>query len=528
MIRLLPPRCVPALAACFVWGTGCAANDLAATDGASLDTGLEGNLQDLSRSIRIDVLPAGDAGVAPQSLVFGGEVWTGLTLDLAPTVVWTGSVTGFVANPFDITVPGEASVPVDATVEALVVGQRGGAAGATRGGSFSLRVPASDDYRIAIIPEGLGALPFVVATAFDLSGDRRNDLIDLGAGQPVYGQALQSDGASLPKPAQAWLVDAFTGVAGPKADLDGSGHFLLRALPGSYEVVVQGRFDSSYLPELRAPVEVGEDEPVRVDIDAGTIDAVRVDGLLVGANGEPVEDSNVAVRFIAESLDGAAGTATVEVQPIGDGVVFADLLPGTWTLEVTPPFEADGNDSPLRVEGIVVGDTDTDIGTFALPGRVNVGGVVRGYSDDQPLADVLVTAREVGFGQNAWSTRTNGSGRYALLVPDVALDVTFSPTSPQETTTWRSVEDPRDLGDVRLVAGQPVAGAVTFEGQALAYAVVEVRDGVSGDLYGTSFTDADGAFAVRIDHQGSVGDVGEEGTSSAADTGAAPFDSGGR
>lgn len=518
-----PPRRRLALAALALWGAGCAANDLEGDASPAFDTGLGGEVQDLSRSIRIDVLPAGDAPVLPQSLVFGGEVWTDLALDLAPTMVWSGTVTGFVANPFDITVPGEASVPVDATVEALVVGQRGGAAGGTDRGDFSLRVPASDGYRISIIPEGLGALPFLVVSDFDLSRDRRNDSVDLGAGQPVYGQVRQSDGTTLPKPAQAWLVDALTGVAGPRADLDSSGHFLLRALPGSYAVVVQGRFDSSYLPRLDAAVEVGEDEPVQVDIDAGLVQAVRVDCLLVGANGEPVEDRDVAVRFIAESLDAAAGTASVLVQPIGDGVVFADLLPGTWTLEVTPPFDADGTDSPLRVEGIVVGEADTDIGTFALPGRVPVGGVIRSYADGEPLGDVLVTAREVGFGQNAWSTRSDASGRYALTVPDVALDVTFSPASPQNTTTWQSVTDPRELGDVRLVAGQPVSGVVSFGGEPLSYAVVEVRDGVTGDLYGTSFTDSEGGFAVRIDHQGSLGDIGGQGSDSgggAADTGA--------
>lgn len=519
-----PPRRRLALTALALWGAGCAANDLATDAGSALDSGLEGGQQDLSRSIRIDVLPAGDAGVEAQSLVFGGQVWTDLSLDLAPTMVWSGSVTGFVANPFDITVPGEARVPVDATVEALVVGQRGGAAGGTDGGSFSLRVPAGDQYRISVIPEGVGALPFLVTSDFDLSRDRRNDTIDLGAGQPVYGQVRQSDGSTLPKPAQAWLVDSLTGVAGPKADLDSSGHFLLRALPGSYDVVVEGRFDSSYLPRLSASVEVGEDEPVRVDLDAGRVEAVRVDCLLVGANGEPVEDRDVAVRFIAESLDAAAGTATVLVQPIGDGVVFADLLPGTWTLEVTPPFDADGIDSPLRVEGIVVGDADTDIGTFALPGRVPVAGVVRSYATGEPLADVLVTAREVDFGHNAWSTRSDAGGRYALTVPDVALDVTFAPASPQETTTWQSVTDPRELGDVRLVAGQPVAGVVSFGGEPLAYAVVEVRDGVSGDLYGTSFTDSDGGFAVRIDHQGSLGDISGQGS----DTGDAAGDTGAR
>lgn len=486
---------------------GCASADMAAGETNAYDTGVALSGGEFAQSIRVDVLPAGGTDALPQSAVFGGDDWSGLSVELAPTVTWSGRVTGFVANPFDITVPGEASVPVSASVEALVVGERAGAAGVTADGEFRLDVPAGRRYRASVVPDGVGPLPFLVLEDFDLSTSLRGDELDLGAGQPVYGQVLQTDGQPLPKPARARLEHVATGVGGPWVDVDDDGHFLLRALPDDYRVVVAGRSDSSYVPRMSALVTVPADEPVRVDLDAGRLAPVEVDGQIASATGDALS-GGVTVRFLSRSLRDTDGTATVTPFLSGDSF-RADLLPGTWALEVIPDFDATGLDSPALVEGIVVGDEDLDLGVFALPGRVEASGVVA--SGDEPVADVLVTAREVGFDQNAWSTRTDADGRYALVVPDVALDVTFAPTAGGLTTTWESVDDPRDLGDVRLAAGQPVDGVVTLDGDPVAYAVVEVRDGETGALYGTAFTDADGGFALRIDHQGSVGDVSQPG-----------------
>lgn len=474
-----------------------------------------------TRSIRVDVLPSGDVDAMPQSLVFGDGAWDDLDLDLAPTIQWTGTVTGTVSNPyaadfFDIEVPGEADVPLEADLQALVVGQRDGAATITNNrGAFSLSVPEGGPYRVTVVPVAEAPVPFLVLEEEFFSADVSEQALDLGAGQAVFGTVLQEDGAPLPQGALARLEHLATGVVGPAVPVNPNGHFLLRALPGDYRVLIGGDKPSSFLPRIAQSVTVTAEEPSEVDLTVGVLEPVAVEMEVEGA----ADPSGLSVRFVSEELALGEGSATVE--PFGVGGQFrTELLPGIWTVEVLPDFNPNGQESPLRLEGVVVtAGQPLDLGAVSLPSRVQVSGVVRSAQDDSPLANVIVSAREVGFEGNVFSGRTDEDGRYTLEVPDVALDVSYSPAVNTETTTWVSVDNPDDLGDLRLSLGEPVGGQVLLEGEPVPFSVVEVRDGASGALYATTFTDAEGFFAVRIDHRGSVGDISQPGVDTGFDSG---------
>ncbi len=474
-----------------------------------------------TRSIRVDVLPSGDVDALPQSLVFGDVSWDDLELELAPTILWTGSVIGTVANPYaaafsDIEVPGEAGVSLEADLQALVVGQRDGAATVTNArGGFSLSVPEGGPYRVTVVPVAEAPVPFLVLEDEYFTGNVTEETLDLGAGQAVFGTVLQEDGTPLPLAALARLEHIATGVVGPAVPVNPNGHFLLRALPGDYRVLVSGDKPSSFLPRIAQPVTVSAEEPSEVDLIVGVLEPVEVEMEVEGA----ADPSGLSVRFVSESLALGEGSATVE--PFGVAGQFrTELLPGVWTVEILPDFNPNGQESPLRVEGVVVSaGQPLDLGSVSLPPRVEVSGVVRSAQDDTPLGNVIVSAREVGFEGNVFSGRTDEDGRYTLQVPDVALDVSFAPAVTTETTTWLSVESPDDLGDLRLSLGEAVSGQVFLDGEPVPFSVIEVRDGGSGALYATTFTDAEGFFAVRIDHKGSVGDISQPGVDTGLDTG---------
>ena len=513
-------RALSFLLAAFLAGPGCASSELMlGMDAGSGDFDGDDTYEDV-QSIRVDVFPPGGADALPQSVVYGGEDWTGLSVNLAETISWSGDVTAFVANPYDITVPGSASLPVEARVEALVIGERAGASTTTTLlGGFEMQIPGQDGYRVSIVPLADGPLPFLVLEDQAFLQDQEGQSIELGVGIPVHGMVLQSDGSRLPTAAVARLEHAATGVQGPSVEVDATGHFLLRAAPGEYRVIVDGPTESSYLPRVAAQVEVAEDAAeVAVDIDAGLVDSVRCDGRVVTAGGRSLRD--LEVRFSSSSLDAAAGTSEVQALVGSDGVFSARLVPGVWTMEALPAYDEAGGPSPVRIDDITVGPDGLDLGSIELPTRVSVSGVVSGYATDGPVPDVLVTAREIGFSGHTWSTRTDAAGRYTLSVPDVPLDFTFTPVDPRETTTWVTAEDPRSVGDLRLAPGQPVEGLVLMDAEPVAYALVEVRDGNTGALYGTTYTDGEGGFALRIDHQGSIGDVSQPGVDTGApDTG---------
>ncbi len=508
-------RCVALL--CLL--PACASTDMALDEGAGADGALDSGAENLSRAIRIDVLPSGDSPVLAQSRIFAADAWQAVIVDLQPTLSWSGQVVGFRATPYDITVPGEARVPVVARVEAIVPGQRGGAAGVTDSdGTFSLQLPAGEGYRVSVLPDSPALLPFLVLTDQSFDADLRNQDLDLGYGQAVSGRVAQDDGSPLPATATAWLEQLPTGVAGPRAVVDSDGFFMLRALPGDYRLVVSGAGSTSFIPTVTQRITVTEDGPVRADVSMGRILPLRVDGRALGADGRSMPGTEV--RFAAVHLRDAEGSAVVAAS-VNDreGTFTAQLLPGEWTMEILPPYEPQGDSSPLRVEGIVVDDAPLNLDAYTLPERVPVEGVVFSAYGDAPAPDVLVTATEADFGGNVYSTRTDADGRYRFEVTDTALEVSFSPPTSTEATTWVSVADPRDLGNLRLATGSQVSGVVRFENEPVAYSLVEIRDGATGALYATALTATDGTFSVRIDHQGSVGDVSQPGLDTGLDTG---------
>lgn len=508
-------RLVPALLG--VGLTACSADMALSGFG---DTGLA-NIEAASRSIRVDVLPEGGVDALPQSALYGDVSWEGLSIELAETVRFSGTVTGTVNNPYaavlpDVEVPGQADVALEADVQALLVGQIDGAATVSNDrGSFSMSFPRGGPYRLSVVPVADDPLPFLVVEERSFLADAVGEQVALGAGQAVYGRVLQSDGSPLPQSAMARLEHESTGVLGPPVPVGDGGHYLLRALPGDYRVTITGDSSSSYLPRVSAPVTVTDEGPAEVDFDLGALEPVDVRFEVAGASAV----DGLSVRFLSESLTGVEGTATVA--PFSQSGEFrTELLPGVWTIEVIPDFDPDGQASPLRIEGLVVAaGAAVELEPVVLPPRVEVSGVVTGSLGDEPLEGVLVSAREVGFDGNVYSARTDADGRYTLLLPDVALDVSFTPAVKNETTTWVSVDEPAQLGNVKLARGETVSGRVTLTGDPVPYSVVEVRDGESGALYATTFTDANGDFTVRIDHQGSIGDISQPGVDTGLDSG---------
>lgn len=477
---------------------------------AGNDTGYLGDADTALRalgSLRIDVEPpSGTAApeLLPQSHIVpaGRDGYAIQTIDLLPTVTLSGTLTADVARGWAsaVEVPTTSS-PIVATLNASVGGTRlGGTAISDVDGTFSLALPAYDeDYLLTVVPDDATQAPFHVETR-RIRQDAEVDL-HLDVGIPVYGRVTDADGEGVSGVRVRVVRTTVEGVEVRSApvETDETGWYVARVeSTGAYVVEVEGGayIDSTatrVIPTVREDVlvESGEDG-ASAYLELGELTAATVDGTVLDAGGNTVDDA--LVRFTSASLSGAEGSLTVEATT-GNGDFVARLLPGVYDVEVIPPYDAKA--SPALVRSVEVSERD-QIGTIQLEGLTTLDGRVVDIWGE-PAANVVVAATQQGFQGYVWSATTDAYGEFSMNVPVGTYDTTFTPSS---------VSTGGALTTVELVAGEPVnvqlaqgvelRGTVLWDGEAVPWAWIDVRDDASGVLVGRGTTNDLGEFLLQV------------------------------
>ncbi len=471
---------------------GCAERDQ--TNGEFADTA--GG--EASGFLRLDVFPSNlDGDLLPQTLVLEDR-WEGLDVQLDTPVLLEGMVTGFDATPHvAATVPGS-DVPVQALLSAWVprtVMNAGTMSGSD--GSYALRLAPSASYYLSVIPVEPTGLPFVVAYPVDIGAGEGGGAIYLDYGVPVHGRVTTQGGVPLAG-IQVQAVDAATGVGGPVLATDSGGWYDLRLLPGEYDVRVSGR-EGLYVPTCTGQVYAEERLGAQQDFVFGALDPITVEGDVRSGDARIGVDG-IEVRFTATTLDDHP-SCSLEVATNTDqyGQFSARVLPGRYLVEVVPPYNTAL--SPLQTVA-EFGDTDVaDLGTIDLERFVPLSSiVVEPGTNGAPVEGVQVHVEVVGFDGYTYDTFTNEVGIFELEVPHTKLSVRLTPAA--EAFAVRRLDVPVDEfpDQVVLGRGRRISGTVTHEGQAVAYAPIEVRDS-DGALYATTTTDGSGDFSVRVEQE---------------------------
>lgn len=493
------PLFAAALLALF---TGCSSMDadLGMTgDGGDLDTGFD---QD-ETSLRLDVFPS-DAtpDLLPQSISLGdGTDWTGLSVDVRPSVRVSGLVTGFQATPYfssfsDPTVPGEDDVPVAARID---VHKEGSVAGATAttddSGLFEVIVPAADGYDLVVVPVESALLPFEVRTILLLAGDLELSDLYLDYGAPVWGQVTRSDGTPVTD-ATVHLVDSESGATGPVALVDDEGRYLLRAYPGDYQLVVKGDVASAD-PTVVVEAVVEDDDGVRVDVDLGPAYRHGVRGELVDEAGQSLgRVDDYVVRLTSIALGDIDGELVYETDADREGRFSAEVMAGEYLLEVIPAYDA--GMSPLS-QRVTVSDADINLGDLVVPGRVSWS--ARIYDPQgAPAPDVLVVAREIGFDGYTYSATSSVDGLLSIELPATAVELTLTPADDRSAITHITYDPASARDSLELASGTTVSGTLEARGEPVPYALVEIRD-QDGRLYASGLSDGDGGFRFRVESE---------------------------
>ncbi len=444
--------------------------------------------------LRIDVLPSVEAGddLLAQSMWLDEQSdWQNLDLAMRPTVTISGSVAGFAANPYSITVPGVENVPVLSTVVLQEPGTIVSSVVQTeRDGSFALRLPSGSDYLLSVLPE-VATLPMRVEDGVEIRGNTDLGELRLDYGAPVYG-TITSDG--MPLSVSVRLVDAVTGVEGFATLTDAAGFYMLRAEPGEYLVQVEP-LTGATMPIVQQPVTLDKDDGAWAPVDVGIIEPVLVRGVPRTSGGQTM--SNAVVRLTATALDQAQGTMMVETETDQSGGFLIYALPGEWTLEIVPPADVADLTAPLE-EALTIDSSEVNLGTLTLSEQITIERMIYD-SDGLPAANVLATFTEQGFDHATYSAYTDADGFLTVSVPDVPLDVLLTPSEGEAAVTRRELLSPSVAAEDAwsLSDGVRLSGAVRRPGASGGISIVEVYD-EDGIFYGSTLTDAEGAFDFRI------------------------------
>lgn len=485
-----------ALPGFFLLLIGCAEQniDLAAQpESGDADTGAAFE----SLSLRVDIYPSdANSGLLPQSVQLDSEDGTrDLSLRLNRSISVAGVVSGYVSTPTArATVPGE-----DATISAAVTlvqddSVAGSAVVTDTDGAFSFEVPPGEGYVLSVVPVDPTLLPFQVWTDQVLERDLSFSASELalGYGDPVYGEVRTSSGKGV-RGARVSLLDPTTGIAGASTETDSGGWYMLRSLPGDWELMVEGEA-GSYVPASTHEVTVVEGEGAQVDVDVGALTPVAVRGKVVDSLGGAVGD--VQIRFSATELAEATGSLDIETDTDQNGIFIVQLLPGSWRAEFLPSY--DMLLSPIAMTLDVGSEMVVLTDDVQLPELVPLLAKIVD-ANGEPVADVQVSAVERGFDGHSYVGTSDSSGLVSLTLPQVPLEFTLIPPNADAAITRVLGDAPwEEPPDLTLATGQPVDGTVLSDDGPVAYAIVELRNPNTGALYGSTITDDEGRFAVQV------------------------------
>ena len=488
-----------------------AASSLVACSDMELHTGedaaeISAQEFDADIDLRIDVYPPGVLGdgstvdLLDQSFRgVGASTGWDVSLPLQDAVRLNGELSGFIVNDHTaVGVPGhveriagvfEASVPDTIMARSVAT---------DADGEFRLDVVPNAAYTLAWIPDAQYGLPFLVTTSEELLSDA--DLsVELDEGLLLYGNVTYGEDA-LPAPFGAVVqpVDLATGIAGPITDVDASGAYFVRLYPGDYELRVWHP-DNLFFPEQSLVVSMGEADGTRQDVHYATLNTPTVVSEVHDEDGAP--RPSVAVRIVSTEITGSPDASLVVDTETGpNGLFAARLVPGVYDIQLIPSYEAQVG--PTLIEDVVI-ESDSDLGVVTVPWRPVVEGAVVG-PQGAPVPNTLVRASETGFDGFVYETTTDETGQFVLPVSDDLLRWTFEPPADAGLATTFVDADPTDVlvdDRVEIAAGERITGTVTWRGEPVPYAVVDVRDD-QDRLFATASTDADGVFEVRVDVSG--------------------------
>jgi hypothetical protein len=385
-------------------------------------------------AVEVVSAPSDSASPVPASWAFATERFSGSTVrdwvlpatrEVRGSVRWDGEPVPasirFVRQMSDAVLPLNA-IPV--TVDTA----RGALAGDSASFDFSVSLVEGETYDVAILPTedlvtspteasapAIRSLPPIYLQKSIRGGDPAEPIrldvefpVDLAApcsvtkttGCTLEGNILTFDGETDAPEAglQVRAVDKRTGlVVSSIGETSEAGTFAIRVGPNApeYSIRVTSSLGRAPFPSVSVDPDLlfSEQSPTRV-IRIPRLDPVQYSGRVRDEAGAPVPGASI--RFLSGGIfDGSqlglVGSFTGSATTNEDGSFRVQLLPGLYSVVVTPPEEEESSWGVLASEALVVDEAEAS-DTFIVPSKLTLGGTVTTFNDER-AAGVTLLAR---------------------------------------------------------------------------------------------------------------------------------------
>ncbi len=346
-------------------------------------------------------------------------------------------------------------------------------------------------YLVLSIDDGESSEPFRFDITFPAS--LADDCEGINAiGCTLKAQVFSDDGqVELPEAGlQVRAIDTTTGrVVSSIAETDQTGHFMIRIsdTAADYLIRVTSSVESDSFPAVSVdPEEEFKDDPPEEK-------RILIDRLArIQATGEVRDEIDravpgAAVRFLSTTIfegsqPGLVGSFTGSATTNEDGGFGVELLPGIYSITVTPPEDSENSWGILSADA-EVGEGLTTIETLVIPSQLGLEGTVATFSDE-PAAGATVLARarpgaDPSAMQRSQEVVSDDLGKFAMSVDPGLYDMQVK-VPAESGFSWFVEPDllmSIDQGDLRkeYLLEPPIAvyGVIrTSEGEPLPNALV--------------------------------------------------------
>ena len=345
-------------------------------------------------------------------------------------------------------------------------------------------------YLVISIDDGDPSAPFLFDITFP--ADLRYECEGInGIGCTLKAQVLSTDGqVELPEAGlQVRAIDTTTGrVVSSIAETDQTGHFMIRIsdTAADYLIRVTSSVESDSFPAVSVdPEEEFKDDPPEKRILIDRLARIQATGEVRDKIDRAVPGA--AVRFLSTAIfegsqPGLVGSFSASATTNEDGGFGVELLPGIYSITVTPPEDSDNSWGILSADA-EVGEELTTIETLVIPSQLGLEGTVATFSDE-PAAGATVLARarpgaDPSAMQRSQEVVSDARGKFAMSVDPGLFDMQVK-VPAESGFSWFVEPDllmSIDQGDLRkeYLLEPPIAvyGVIrTSEGEPLPNALV--------------------------------------------------------
>lgn len=332
------------------------------------------------------------------------------------------------------------------------------------------------------VDEGDFEEPFLFDVTF--SADLADECTtSLDTGCTLEAEVLSFDGeVEVPEAGlQVRAVDKETGlVVSSIGETDEYGRFAIRISESAsdYWIRVTSSVGRAPFPAVSIDPEVAlADDPLVERIYIPRLRSVQFTGRVRDVNDTPVPGATV--RFLSTGVFGGSqlglqGTFSASATTTEDGSFGAELLPGYYSVTVTPPEDVENTWGILSTE-VLVGEELTTAGSLIVPSQIQLYGWVATFRDEH-AAGITILARARSSADSLAMPRskeavTNSLGAFAMSM-DLGIYDLHVKVPSQTGFAWvvdpelvMSSEDGEFLRVYELVPPIPIEGSVrTSEG----------------------------------------------------------------